>query len=783
MAYLHVAIPLNISTFEQQISIFHTYLNKLTEITTPAAKQVPFTKAIRDLAAFAKSRLSTLQTSLRFVDTILPEDTSQSAQARNKRFIGVTPLMIYTLIQDLRYKQQQSYDGDLFFPNGTFKFENSSDPLLRPQRSVPPTLPFFTTNKTSGPPPQPNHNREKRYLPDITPFFITRFYMANLEIIRKHEGIRRQWQMYNYTKHLNSLHTTTTESYPDYPEFHEVFLNETYPGTTTPTPDISHFHALLNHTTEPPPFVHVPAEPHPDPHLYDQLIRQRRQVIAGLGAVAGVLGTFLGLFNELEISSIRSQMGTLQSNQNILLHISHTHEQQIQLLHAELTHLASVINLLIQYNPALVYAKLHAQIQLVQDRLQVLQDCVQQLQHQRLAVTLLDLNQLHHMYSSVTKMAQSKGYTLLPSKPQDFFQLDTSYVRTGANVLILLHVPCLTDNYLLTIYKFANLPYPVNSFHTSTNNSNPDSQLTPIHTVHDLLTSFNQPDLYSTSSEALFFLPESDLIAIGRNDGVSNRYKLLSHSDLAGCIQRNHVYLCEHHQVLRTDLEGSCLGSLYLQSERGVRENCRLDKRPLRETVYQLSATDHLIVSPIPHTAQILCKNGSHFPIRLKLTSRVTVPPACSLRLFNHTINSDDSVRIKPEPLQFSWSFNPLLLPSEIMQQAAHADNEMNDIKDQMTEFKNNTLSQKDFPEAVTNSLSTVSHFSVLFWITFSIAILALGLLICWYCGSRRQFRKRNQQQPEAYELPDTISEIARLNVNDPELRRKENISAPPYHA
>jgi hypothetical protein len=475
-------------------------------------------------------------------------------------------------------------------------------------------------------------------------------------------------------------------------------------------------------------------------------------------------------------------MGNLQANQNILLHISHTHDQQIQLLHAELTHLTSIINLLIQYNPALVYAKLHAQIQLVQDRLQTLQDCVQQLQHQRLAVTLLDLNQLHHMYTSVTKMAQSKGYTLLPSKPQDFFQLDTSYVRTGANVLILLHVPCLTDNYLLTIYKFANLPYPVNSFQAPAPNATTPAQLTPIHTVHDLLSSFNQPDLYSSSSEALFFLPESDLIAIGRNDGISNRYKLLSHSDLAGCIQRNHVYLCEHHQVLRTDLEGSCLGSLYLQSERGVRENCRLDKRPLRETVYQLSATDHLIVSPVPHTAQILCKNGSHFPVRLRLTSRISVPPACSLRLFNHTINSDDSVRIKPEPLQFSWSFNPLLLPSEIMQQAAHADNEMNDIKDQMAEFKNNTLSPKDFPEAATNTLSTVSHFSVLFWITFSVALTALGLLICWYCGSRHQFRKRKQQLPEAHELPDTISEIARLKLDNPESRCKPEAPAPPYH-
>jgi hypothetical protein len=117
------------------------------------------------------------------------------------------------------------------------------------------------------------------------------------------------------------------------------------------------------------------------------------------------------------------------------------------------------------------------------------------------------------------------------------------------------------------------------------------------------------------------------------------------------------------------------------------------------------------------------------------------------------------------------------------MQQAAHADNEMNDIKDQMAEFKNNTLSQKDFPEAATNTLSTISHFSVLLWITLTIAIMALGLLICWYCGSRHQFRKLNQQRPEEDKLPDTISEITQLNVNDPELRHKENISAPPYHA
>ena len=152
MAYLHVAIPLNISTFEQQISIFHSYLTTLTEATTASAKQVPFTKAIRDLAAFAKSRLTTLHTSLRFVDTILPEDTSQSVRSRNKRFSGVIPLMLWLLTEDIKAKQQASYDGDLFFPNGTLKSENDTLLQTRRRRDTPqPTSPHVHICHQIGP--------------------------------------------------------------------------------------------------------------------------------------------------------------------------------------------------------------------------------------------------------------------------------------------------------------------------------------------------------------------------------------------------------------------------------------------------------------------------------------------------------------------------------------------------------------------------------------------------------------------------------------------------------
>ncbi len=155
-------------------------------------------------------------------------------------------------------------------------------------------------------------------------------------------------------------------------------------------------------------------------------------------------------------------------------------------------------------------------------------------------------------------------------------------------MLILVQVPCLTDTHLLTIYRYAKLPIPVSSLLQDPNTNRSALQLfTPIHTINDVLNQFSNPIATSPMQEALYLLPKTDLIAISQNEGNSHRYKLLSFANLAACIQRNHVDLCEGHQVLRTDREGSCLVAIYLQSQRGVRENCKVERKPLRESVFQ----------------------------------------------------------------------------------------------------------------------------------------------------------------------------------------------------
>jgi hypothetical protein len=50
MAYIHAAIPLNISTYQNHLSLFATTLNKITN--TLSNTNTPVIKSIKDMALF-----------------------------------------------------------------------------------------------------------------------------------------------------------------------------------------------------------------------------------------------------------------------------------------------------------------------------------------------------------------------------------------------------------------------------------------------------------------------------------------------------------------------------------------------------------------------------------------------------------------------------------------------------------------------------------------------------------------------------------------------------------
>ncbi|MEI6397423.1 MAG: hypothetical protein WCO71_01515, partial [Pseudomonadota bacterium] len=74
MSYIHVAIPVNLTSVQQQINAFHGYLDTFTNLSTTHSNKAHFTRVINELASFAKSDIVDFSNRLRMLDHVLPVD-------------------------------------------------------------------------------------------------------------------------------------------------------------------------------------------------------------------------------------------------------------------------------------------------------------------------------------------------------------------------------------------------------------------------------------------------------------------------------------------------------------------------------------------------------------------------------------------------------------------------------------------------------------------------------------------------------------------------------------
>ena len=80
MKYVHVIIPLNISTFFTQADILQASFQNLTTQTTPDKRRVSFTKAIRDAGVYGMRKLATIIDQIKNLDNNLPHNTTRQTQ-------------------------------------------------------------------------------------------------------------------------------------------------------------------------------------------------------------------------------------------------------------------------------------------------------------------------------------------------------------------------------------------------------------------------------------------------------------------------------------------------------------------------------------------------------------------------------------------------------------------------------------------------------------------------------------------------------------------------------
>jgi hypothetical protein len=187
----------------------------------------------------------------------------------------------------------------------------------------------------------------------------------------------------------------------------------------------------------------------------------------------------------------------------------------------------------LKFNPALLVSATQDIIMQTNTISNKFLSTIQQLQLKRLSPDFLQGSTIKRLFTHL----QSK-MDLLISAPSDLFRIDVSYFyKFHTNELnIFLHVPMVNPNKVLKLIQFIKFTLAQNL----------GSNLTMMPNI------------------------EQDLLAIGQE----HQFNLLSQSDLNSCTQYGTNYLCKDRDVLRTDLDTTCLGSYYLDNIDAIHAKC-----------------------------------------------------------------------------------------------------------------------------------------------------------------------------------------------------------------
>ena len=82
LMYVHVLLPLNITSLYQQAEVYKAYLTKLSSTKTSDYKRIPFTKAARDTGLYGIRKINRIMQKLKNLDLNLPHlETKQKREA------------------------------------------------------------------------------------------------------------------------------------------------------------------------------------------------------------------------------------------------------------------------------------------------------------------------------------------------------------------------------------------------------------------------------------------------------------------------------------------------------------------------------------------------------------------------------------------------------------------------------------------------------------------------------------------------------------------------------
>ncbi len=436
-------------------------------------------------------------------------------------------------------------------------------------------------------------------------------------------------------------------------------------------------------------------------------------IVAGGMLLVGLLGTFLGLYSRSQLGSI-----SMVKDLDLLLHIEEEHQDMLGNLNKRIN---AAFNILSEQNRADVnnrYNIWQGIVNQLQHRLDQFIQFVTELQRHRLSMTWFNAYHMAILHEEVVTKSALHGLFPLPQHLSDYFQLEVSYIKSNSEIIAILHVPVSATKSTWSIFKYIPFPIPADNG--------------TIITIH-------APD---------------DIIAVGPD----HHHKILSQSQFDACIRKNHHYICETPLISNKNFSTSCVGSLMDHFQPGIEQHCSLKHRPSQEMVFQTSANQFAIFSPITYTGRGKCNNGSVISALISESSTITIPNGCSFELKQHMIQTPINIITSLAPWVQETKWDTLAVPRRLLENDNNRRIKINQILQNDSSIETITEAQflstvKHLLEAhkvIKTQLESAQEIHSYALLTIGICVVIIVFFIC-VCMCVRF----NRQQPiQAFHLP-----------------------------
>jgi hypothetical protein len=355
----------------------------------------------------------------------------------------------------------------------------------------------------------------------------------------------------------------------------------------------------------------------------------KRDILLG-GAALVIAGR-----NAYKIHQIENHLSELSSQHNELV-------DSVQLVsgqHKQLVSDVAILQQLFEIYDSKNYHKIIALSVALSSRLEDTIDRVESIitagRQRRMSPSLLSGDELNQLYEAIRTKANDHNCEMILENPFDLYEMEATfgYAQEGRVFAIYVHVPLVERKEQLSLLE--HLPFPILQSFTANATIFPktgdDKYLALISTGEEVATSETTPP---------------------------HRYRVFGEADLQACYRFRNVYLCGGRNTLRTDIQDSCIGSLWLMDHTLISKNCEMNLGPYSEFVAKLGPSKWMVFSPILFMASAVCGKDSSKTVRIKKQTVIEMPDDCRVYLKKHYLSTDNNIMMDFNVEVHSWKFD-----------------------------------------------------------------------------------------------------------------------------